>query len=104
MHIINLKVSLTMLIASVAVVGCASQSPVLDAHFGDAVNAAKAQQIINPEASQNTETVVGFDGQVGNAVIDRYHRSYQQPPVSPNVFNIGVGTSSGASTGSTGAR
>jgi len=100
MHTSTFKFILAALLASVALAGCATKTPALDQHFGDAVNAAKAQQTINPDASQNTEPVVGMDGQAANAVINNYHKSYQQPPATTNIFNIGVGT--GSSMGATG--
>jgi predicted small lipoprotein YifL len=100
MHISTFKFILAILLASVALTGCATQTPILDQHFGDAVNAAKAQQIINPDASQNTDPVAGIDGQAANASVDRYHKSFVQPPATTNIFNIGVGT--GSNTGASG--
>ena len=95
MHTLTLKFILATLLASVAMVGCASKTPYLDQHFGEAVNAAKAQQTINPDASQNTDPVVGIDGQAANHTVDRYHKSFEQPPKTGNVFTIGVGTGGG---------
>lgn len=92
---------LALLMACLA--GCATSStPQLDNTFGDAVNAAKAQQTLNPDASQNTQSVDGMDGKAANATIDRYHQSFEKPPATGNVFNIGVGGGSG-STGSSGS-
>lgn len=98
MHSTTLKIVLAGLLASAALSGCAPNTPRLDANFGDAVNTAKAQQTINPDASQNTDPVAGLDGQAASAVIDRYNKSYEKPPAPANVFTIGVG---GASTGTT---
>lgn len=98
MHSTTLKIVLAGLLASAALSGCAPNTPRLDANFGDAVNTAKAQQTINPDASQNTDPVAGLDGQAANAVIDRYNKSYEKPPAPANVFTIGVGTGTGAST------
>lgn len=97
----TLKFILATLFASVAVVGCATKTSNFDQHFGEAVTAAKAQQIINPDASQNTDPVAGVDGQAANAAVDRYHKSFVQPPATTNVFTIGVGGGSGASSGGT---
>ncbi len=95
------KFILAALLVSVAMAGCATKTPILDQHFGDAVNAAKAQQTINPDASQNTDPVAGIDGQAADAAIDRYHKSFERPPATGNVFTIGVGTDTGgAATGS----
>ena len=92
MHTSTLKFILAALLASVAMAGCASKTPYLDQHFGEAVNAAKAQQTINPDASQNADPVAGVDGQAANAAVDQYHKSFEQPPATGNVFTIGVGT------------
>ena len=92
---VSLKLILSFLLASVTV-ACAAPSPKLDDNFGKAVNAAKAQQIINPDASQNTDPVAGIDGQAADATMNRYHRSFVAPQPPTNVFNIGV--SSGASS------
>ncbi len=84
---------LAALLASVALAGCATpQKSALDDHFGEAVNAAKAAQIINPDASLNTDPVTGVDGQAAKGAVDRYHKSFVQPPASTNVFTIGVGS------------
>ncbi|MDD2933211.1 MAG: hypothetical protein PHO76_04935 [Methylotenera sp.] len=99
MHTLTFKPStykfvLATLFGTVVLAGCATNTPYIDKHFGEAVNAAKAQQTINPGASQNTDPVAGVDGQAANAAVDRYHKSFVQPPVTTNVFNIGVGTGS----------
>jgi hypothetical protein len=92
---VSLKLILSVLLASVTV-GCVTPAPKLDDNFGKAVNAAKAQQIINPDASQNTDPAAGLDGQAADATMNRYHRSFVAPQPPTNVFNIGV--SSGASS------
>ena len=100
MRTFTIKFILATLLAPVVLAGCATPTPVLDQHFGEAVNAAKAQQTINPDASLNRDPVAGIDGQAANAAVDRYHKSFVQPPATGNVFTIGVGTgSSGGTTG-----
>lgn len=86
----------SLLLSALVVVlsGCASTTPNLDSRFGEAVNSAKADQIVNPDASQNTDPVAGVDGKAAKAAVDRYHESYKNPPATP-VFTIGVGGSSG---------
>lgn len=103
MHTSTFKFILAALLASVAMAGCASKTPYLDEHFGEAVNAAKAQQTINPDASLSVDPVAGVDGQAADAAVDRYHKSFVQPPVTPNVFNIGIGTSGSTGASSSGA-
>ncbi len=84
----------SLLLSTLVVVlsGCVSSTPNLDSRFGEAVNSAKADQIVNPDASQNTDPVAGVDGKAAKAAVDRYHESYKNPPATP-VFTIGVGGS-----------
>jgi hypothetical protein len=107
MDTLNLKLTSFKLVLSILIaaglVGCVNPAPVLDDNLGKAVNAAKAQQIINPDASLNTDPVAGVDGLAADAAMSRYHRSFVQPAVTPNVFTIGVGTGAGGMTGGTGA-
>ena len=97
----QLKLSLAALTSALFLGGCASQKTNLDEHFGEAVNTAKAQQTINPDASRDTDPVAGIDGQAAQAVMERYHKTFQSPPPPVNVFTIGVGAGGGAMTTST---
>ena len=85
--------------AALALIAGCAETPRVDEHFGEAVRAATAQQIVNPDASLNKDPVAGIDGQAANSSIDRYHRSYQVPPPPVNVFTIGVGTGGGSMSG-----
>ena len=96
---INNVLTLALLTALAA---CSSPSPQLDSTFGDAVNAATAQQILNPDASRNTQPVVGLGGKAAKAVAIRYYKTYQSPPMSGNVYTIGVGTGASGSAGAGG--
>lgn len=101
----TLKNILSALIACTAIAGCVTNTPILDEHFGEAVNAAKAQQTLNPDASSNMDPVAGIDGQAADAAMDRYYKSYTQPPTNTNIFTIGIGSSgngSGSGSGSGG--
>jgi hypothetical protein len=81
--------------AAVAISGCVSETPLLNQHFGDAVNAAKAQQTIHPEASQNKNPVAGLDGQAAKGAVDLYQKSFVQPPVTSSTMNIGTSSDTG---------
>jgi hypothetical protein len=83
--------------AALTLAGCASTTPNLDAHFGEAVMAARAQQTINPRASLNTDPVNGLDGRAAREAMLRYYDSYRTPPPSFNVINIGGGITGGSS-------
>lgn len=104
MQISMIKTDLVLAMLAIALAGCASTStPRLDASFGDAVNAAKAQQTANPEASLNSVPPNGIDGEAANALMDRYHKSFEKPPATGNIFNIGVGSGTGSGSGSSGS-
>lgn len=75
--------------AALTLAGCASTTPNLDAHFGQSVLAARAQQTLNPAASLNTDPVSGLDGSAAREAMGRYHDSFKTPPPSFNVINIG---------------
>lgn len=81
--------------------GCAARAPILDQHFGETVNTAKAQQTVNPDASLDRDPVAGLDGPAADATIDQYHKSYESPPQPVNVFTIGIGSGSGSGSGGT---
>jgi hypothetical protein len=72
---------------------CTPLTPHLDSHFGDAVNIAKAQQIINPDAAKSPDPVSGVDGQSGQSAMDSYDKSFKAPEKTTisNTINIGGG-------------
>lgn len=92
MQNLSIKLILASLGASVLLVGCVEPAPILDSKFGNAFMAAKAQQTLNPDASMNKSPTIGLDGKAGDAVIDKYHKSFETPPASTNTFTIGVGS------------
>lgn len=65
-------------ILATTLTACVPTTPRLDAQFGMAVNTAKAQQVVNPDASLNRDPVK-VDGQVGDAMVDNYRDSYMTP-------------------------
>lgn len=82
----------TGLLVVAVLAGCAPTTPRLDARFGNAVNQAKAQQTINPDASRNADPVAGIDGQAANDTMDRYHKSYKAPtPASSGAIGVVTG-------------
>lgn len=88
----------TLCLAALLAAGCAENRYREEEGFGDAVRAAKARQIINPDASRNTARPDGMDGPSAKSTVDRYQKSFEIPPPPVNVFTIGVGsgTSAGA--------
>ena len=75
----------------VAMTGCVSPTPILDAEFGKSVSLIKAQQTLNPSASRNTNPVNGLDGVAAKSGYDAYQKSYKTPEPPSNAFTIGVG-------------
>ena len=72
------------------IAGC-NAAPNFDSHFGYAVNTAKAQQIINPDAALNSAPVVGLDGTPAKNSIDRYQNTFKEPPPTFEIFFGGQG-------------
>jgi hypothetical protein len=93
----NRHIALTLLAASL-VAGCGTTTPVaLDDQMGTSVELAKAQQTLNPKASQDTRPVEGIDGKTADALMDRYQKGFENP-TSVNIFTIGVGGGAANST------
>lgn len=78
-----------------ALAGCVAPAPHLEAHFGDAVRQAVAQQTLNPNASLNPDPVSGIDGEAAKNAADRYQETFKSPPPVVNVINIGGGINGG---------
>jgi hypothetical protein len=79
------------LIAALSIcAGCAG-TPVLDRYWGDSLEAAKFNQIKNPEASKNLEPVTGLDGQVvADLVVPNYEKLFlEQAKKRPLDFELG---------------
>lgn len=81
------------LLVMAVLAGCET-TPNVDAKFGNAVNLAKTQQTINPDASKNKDPVVGVNGQIANSAMENLQKAYETPaPASTGVIGkIGSGT------------
>ncbi len=75
-----------------ALCGCSTATPYVDANLGLAVNTAKAQQTVNPDASRNTDPVAGIGGVPAQESLTRYNDSFKAPPPT---FEIITGGASG---------
>jgi hypothetical protein len=78
------------LLSCAAMAGCASNTPVLDSQFGQAVAAARQAQIIDttPPAAL---AVNGVDGKAGKSAYDAYLKSFKDPQPQTGALSIGVG-------------
>ncbi len=93
----SIKVVLCLPIMVLMMTACVTSPPKrLDAKFGNALDMAKAQQTVNPDASLNTTPVKGVDGQAGDAIFDNYRDSFINRP-APARGALDVGTSGGSS-------
>jgi hypothetical protein len=73
------------------VTGCvATTTPNTDARMGLATDMMKAQQTLYPDASRNTDPVLGMSGRTAKGALDNYHDSFRKPPAeSTSLFSIG---------------
>lgn len=80
------------LLGSTLLAACASDTPVLDAHWGQSLQAAQTRQSVHPEGSLPERGPIDTSGAVARAGLDRYQQSFEKPPAPVNVLNLGVGT------------
>lgn len=80
---------------------CAPTSPVFDREFGTSVRTLSAQQTRNPDATRANagRPVDGMDGRAARESVERYYRSFNEPPKVSNPFVIGVSGQDGAAGG-----
>jgi hypothetical protein len=89
MDLIKVRIWVVAIIVS-TLHGCASEpAPFMDSKLGEAVRTARVQQTINLDASKNTDPVAGIDGRAAQTSIDRYHQSFEAPPPSFTIINVG---------------
>lgn len=81
--------------------GCAAPAPNLDAQMGTAVEMAKAQQTLHPQASRDTRPAETIDGKSADALVDRYHKGFEKP-AAVNIYNIGIGGGTASTLGPAG--
>jgi hypothetical protein len=87
------KTLILAVLSATLLAACTPLTPNLDSNMGSAVNQAKAQQTLNPDASRYTTPVSGISGEEGNFAIDAYHDSLKPTPQAPTLINIGGGLS-----------
>ncbi len=73
---------------TLALAGCVATSPNWESRFGEAARVTTAQQIISPEASQNSDPVAGVDGNSAEGAMRKYKEGLglkEQGKSSPQV-------------------
>ncbi|GAA4411539.1 hypothetical protein [Quisquiliibacterium transsilvanicum] len=82
-----------------ALAGCAPTTPVFDRGFGESARILHAQQVRDPAAAEanRDRPVDGLDGRAAKQALDRYQKSFGDPPkaASPFLIGVGAGTESG---------
>lgn len=81
--------TMPLLLALGLLTGCASSTPLYDAHFGDAVRRARLDMALNPTPAAATVPVGGLEGKAAREAAARYQDSFKAPPPVVNVINIG---------------
>ena len=79
-----------VLIAALSIFsGCAETK--LEKNWGKSFESAKSNQILNPEAGQNLEPVVGLDGQAVEGGLGKYKKGFE-PEKGEKVYNLNLGS------------
>jgi len=63
----------------------------LSTNYGESFRAARDNQILNPDASDNLELVEGLDGNAGVLAIQRYRSFFKKPPFGGSKKSGGSG-------------
>jgi len=63
----------------------------LEMDYGTSAKLSKFNQIVNPEAAKNLETVTGFDGGAAKGTMDKYQKDFEkcQPPPT---YTLSIGS------------
>jgi hypothetical protein len=91
------------LIAALSICSSCAGMPVADRYWGDSLEAAKSNQILNPEAGTNLVPVTGFDGQVvAELVVPNYGKLFREQvkkrPLDFQLGDVRSGSSGGSGT------
>jgi len=90
---IRIPPALVLAAFATALVGCAPTSPRFDQEFSQSSRILRAQQVRNPNAPVENQAKApdGMDGRAARETVERYQRTFIDPPRVTNVFSIGVG-------------
>ena len=86
--------STTLFLIVLVLAACASRTPQFDSRFGQAVNAAKAQQTLDPQAVTKAPAPHGLDGPAADESVHRYRDSFKSPPPTFVIINGGAASGS----------
>ena len=79
------------LIAALSVFSGCGGTTKLDRNWGKSFESAKSNQILNPEAGQNLDPVVGLDGQAAEGGLGTYRKGFERKG-SEETYNLNLGS------------
>lgn len=95
-----MKTPITLIAAGalLALTACAPTTPAFDQDFGSSVRKLQAQQVRNPNATVANQGKLpdGIDGRAARETVERYERTFENPPRQPSTFILGVGSNAGS--------
>jgi hypothetical protein len=92
----NVILIVLLTVLSLTLWGCAGNLPqgkradILDMNWGKSLETAKNNQILNPDASENLDPVLGLDGQAAEYTVNKYKKSFEKdvPLKTTTTFDI----------------
>ena len=69
--------------------GCGATK--LEKNWGKSFESAKSNQILNPEAGQNLDPVVGLDGQAAESNLGTYRKGFE-PKEGKKAYDLNLGS------------
>ncbi len=92
----NFTLIVLLTVLSLTLWGCAGNLPqgkradILDMNWGKSLETAKNKQILNPDASENLDPVLGLDGQASEYTVNKYKKSFEKdvPIETTTTFDI----------------
>ena len=92
----NFTLIVLLTVLSLTLWGCAGNLPqgkradILDMNWGKSLETAKNNQILNPDAGENLDPVLGLDGQAAEYTVNKYKKSFEKdvPLKTTTTFDI----------------
>jgi hypothetical protein len=78
------------LIAAMSIFSGCAGTTMLDKNWGKSLESARSDQILNPEAGQNLDPVVGLDGQAAERTLGTYRQGFEAKK-GKKVYNLNLG-------------
>ena len=79
----------TVMIGCSLLAGCVGPRRV-ESDYGTSVKLAKANQVLDPEAENNLDPVLGLDSFSALHTLERHRRDFDRPSPAPTyIFNVG---------------